>query len=158
VLEHDFEQSIGYWSHMVSRAFERALNEELAPHGITLRQSQVLGWLALDRELTQTQLADRLRIEPPTLVRILDRMEDAGWIARHSDPDDRRKKLIRATRRVKPVWARILECIRQVRARALEGIAPEDVQTARLVLQKLHDNLRGLAQSETLFPGVGTSE
>ncbi len=145
MLEQDFEQSIGYWSHMVSRAFERALNEELAPHGITLRQSQVLGWLALDKELTQTQLADRLRIEPPTLVRILDRMEEAGWIARHSDPDDRRKKLIRATRRVKPVWERILECIHNVRARALDGIAPEDVQTTRQVLLQMHGNLRALA-------------
>src|SRR5215475_9525250 len=75
VLEHDFKENLGYWVGMASRAFERALNEELAPHGITLRQCQVLGWLALEKELTLSQLADRLRIEPPTLVRILDRME-----------------------------------------------------------------------------------
>jgi MarR family transcriptional regulator for hemolysin len=150
MLAHDFEQSVGYWSHMVSRAFERALNEELKPHGITLRQCQVLGWLALDGELTQSQLADRLRIEPPTLVRILDRMEDAGWIARHADPEDRRKKLIRATRRVKPVWERIRECIRTVRAKALEGIAPEDVQTTRRVLQQMHGNLRALTSESDL--------
>ena len=35
MLEQDFEQSVGYWAHMMARAFERALNEELAPHGIT---------------------------------------------------------------------------------------------------------------------------
>jgi MarR family transcriptional regulator for hemolysin len=144
MLEQDFEQSVGYWAHMMARSFERALNEELAPHGITLRQCQVLGWLALDCELTQSQLADRLRIEPPTLVRILDRMQEAGWIARHSDPEDRRKKLIRATRRVKPVWERILDCIHRVRARALEGIADEDVQAARRVLVRMHGNLRAI--------------
>src|SRR5436189_2759614 len=126
---------------MVSRAFERALNEELAPHGITLRQSQVLGWLALEKELTQSQLADRLRIEPPTLVRILDRMEEAGWVERHAAADDRRKKLIRPTRRVKPVWERMLGCIRSVRARATQGIAPEDLKKARSVLTAMRQNL-----------------
>ena len=47
MLEQDFEQSVGYWAHMLSRAFERALNEELKPLGITLRQCQVLGCLAM---------------------------------------------------------------------------------------------------------------
>jgi MarR family transcriptional regulator for hemolysin len=141
VLEQDFEQSIGYWSHMVARAFERALNEELAPLGITLRQCQVLAWLALDRQLTQCQLADRMRIEPPTLVRILDRMEEAGWVTRQTPAVDRRKKVIRPTRRVKPVWDRILSCIRRVRARATERIDPKDLETTRRVLTLVHENL-----------------
>src|SRR5689334_12242213 len=105
---------------MLSRAFERSLNEELKPLGITLRQCQVLGSLALEKELTQAELAERMRIEPPTLVRILDRMERVGWIERHPAPDDRRKKLIRATPRVQPVWDRIMSCVRAVRARATD--------------------------------------
>lgn len=141
MLEQDFEQSVGYWGHMVSRAFEKALNEELAPHGITLRQCQVLGWLALEGEQTQSQLADRLRVEPPTLVRILDRMERDGWIERHSTPEDRRKKIIRATKRVKPVWDRILTCIRHVRARSAEGIDPAELAIARRVLMEMHSKL-----------------
>jgi MarR family transcriptional regulator, transcriptional regulator for hemolysin len=141
VLEQDFEQSVGYWAHMLSRAFERALNEELKPLGITLRQCQVLGYLAMERELTQAQLAERLRVEPPTLVRILDRMERVGWVERHPAPDDRRKKLIRPTRRVQPVWDRILECIRAVRARATEGLDAEDLQAARRVLVRMQQNL-----------------
>lgn len=152
MLGHDFEQSIGYWAHAVSRAFERALNEELKPHGITLRQCQVLGWLALENELTQTQLAEHMRVEPPTLVRILDRMEEAGWIERHGDPGDRRKKLIRPTRRVKPVWERILGCIRSVRARALDGIDPEDVVRTREVLVKMRENLQVLFVEEVIPP------
>jgi MarR family transcriptional regulator, transcriptional regulator for hemolysin len=150
VLEQDFEESVGHWAHMLSRAFERALNEELAPYGITLRQCQVLGWLALEQELTQSQLAERLRLEPPTLVRILDRMEEAGWVARHPAPDDRRKKLIRPTKRVKPVWERIRSCIRAVRARAMQGIALDDLLSARRVLTAMHSNLHTAAFAEEL--------
>ncbi len=141
MLEHDFEESIAYGAHMVSRAFERALNRELAPHGITYRQWQVLGWLALEKGLTQSQLAERLRVEPPTLVRILDCMERDGWIERHASPTDRRKKLVRPTERVRPVWEKIRTCALRVRARATQGISAEDLQTARRVLAEVRGNL-----------------
>jgi MarR family transcriptional regulator for hemolysin len=141
VPDHDVETSIGYWAFVVFRDFERALNEELAPHGITLRQSQVLGWLALRRELTQAQLAELMSLEPPTLVRILDRMERDGWIRRHADAGDRRKKLIRPTPQVKPVWERVRQRIMRVRTRAAQGISPKKLELAREVLTAVHENL-----------------
>jgi len=143
VLEQDFEQAVGHWAHMFSRSFERVLNDELAQHKITLRQCQVLAWLAMEEELSQAQLADRLRIEPPTLVRILDRMERDGWIERHTTQEDRRKKTIRATQKVKPIWNRILACIRRVRAQSTQGIDPVDLATAKRVLIEMRQNLLG---------------
>ncbi len=142
MLTHDFESSIGYWIHMTARAFERALNEELAPHGITYRQWQVLGWLALERELTQSQLAERMHIEAPTLVRILDRMERDGWIQRHPSVTDRRKKLIRPTPRVQPVWEQILEGARRVRDRATRNVASAELQHMRDLLLQIQNNLQ----------------
>ena len=45
MLIYDFEESIGYWLTMTTQAYHRAVGEELAPHGITYRQSMVLaGW------------------------------------------------------------------------------------------------------------------
>ena len=94
MLEYDFENSVGYWICQASQIFQRAFNEELAPQGVTFRQAQVLGCLALEGRLSQTDLAERMRIEPPTLVGILDRMERDGWIRRGGDTTDRRRKLI----------------------------------------------------------------
>ncbi len=64
MLQYDFEESIGYWLVLSSQTYLRALNTELAPHGLTMRQSQVLGWLALEGPLTQNELATRMMIEP----------------------------------------------------------------------------------------------
>jgi MarR family transcriptional regulator for hemolysin len=72
---------------------------------VTFRQAQVLGCLALEGSLSQTGLADRMRIEPPTLVGILDRMERDGWIRRDADKTDRRRKLIQPTPAAKPAWS-----------------------------------------------------
>ncbi len=118
MLEYDFENSVGYWLIRASQSYERALNSELAPRGITYRQTQVLGWLALQGEMAQSELADRMHIEPPTLVGILDRMERDGWIARVDCPTDRRKKIIRAQEQAEPIWAEIVACALRVRSRA----------------------------------------
>src|SRR5688572_9141763 len=73
MLDYDFPSSIGYWLITTHQGYLRAFNEKLAPEGITYRQAQVLGWLAAEGPLTQTELAARMLIEPPTLVGILDR-------------------------------------------------------------------------------------
>lgn len=141
MLEYDFEESIGYWICMTARAMEQAVNDELAPQGITYRQFQVLAWLALEGGLSQIELADRLRIEAPTLVGILDRMEREQWIRREADPKDRRRKIIKPTPRVQPVWEKMTACARRVRGRAGIGISPEELELVKRVLAKVQNNL-----------------
>jgi MarR family transcriptional regulator, transcriptional regulator for hemolysin len=142
VLQHDFEQSIGYWLTLTTQAYHRALMEELAPHGITYRQSMVLGWLALEGELSQTELAAKMMVEPPTLVGILDRMERDGWITRHNCPNDRRKNLIRANPPAEPVWERILACGMRVRAQATAGLSERQLESLKKLLRRVQQNLK----------------
>lgn len=142
MLQYDFEESIGYWLTISTQAIHRALNDELAPHGITYRQTQVLAWLAVEGELTQSDLACRMLIEPPTLVGILDRMERDGWITRESSSTDRRKKLIRPNPQAEPVWEKIVSCAKRVRARATRGMTPEEVETALSLLRRIHENVQ----------------
>jgi MarR family transcriptional regulator for hemolysin len=142
VLNYDFEQSIGYWLTITTQAYHRAVSEELAPHGITYRQSMVLGWLALEGELTQTELAARMMVEPPTLVGILDRMERDGWISRHGCPSDRRKNLIRANEAAGPIWEKIVECGMRVRKRATQGLTPRQISTLKKLLRHVDNNVK----------------
>ena len=141
MLENDFEDSVGYWVIMAADDFRRALSDEVAPHGITYRQCQVLGWLALHGPLSQAELAERMRIEPPTLVGILDRMERDGWLRRESCSSDRRKKLIRPTGNAEPVWSKIVACGRRVRERATRGLSDEQLAELRQMLRTVQQNL-----------------
>jgi MarR family transcriptional regulator for hemolysin len=141
VLTYDFEQSIGYWLTLATQAYHRAVSEEVAPHGITYRQSLVLGWLALEGELSQSELANKMMVEPPTLVGILDRMERDGWITRNDCPTDRRKKIVRATAAAEPVWEKIAEGARRVRARATDGLSEAQLKSLREVLGVVYRNI-----------------
>jgi len=126
---------------MTTQALHRALNNELAPTGITYRQSQVIGWLVLEGDQPLSDLALKMMIEPPTLVGILERMERNGWIVRIGCEDDRRRKLIRLTPAAEPVWERIVECIYRVRAAAFAGLEPEQVEQVKGLLRQIHENL-----------------
>lgn len=141
MLLYDFEESIGYWLTLSTQAFHRAVSDEVAPHGITFRQSQVLAWLVLEGELSQAELANKMMVEPPTLVGILDRMERDGWITRNSCPADRRKKLIRATTAAEPVWEKIAAGGRRVRALATEGLSEQELDTLMQLLGRVNRNL-----------------
>jgi len=141
MLEYDFENSVGFWTCTASSAFQRAFNEELAPQGVTFRQAQVLGCLALEGSLSQTDLADRMRIEPPTLVGILDRMERDGWIRRDGDKTDRRRKLIQPTPAAKPAWSKVVAAAQRVRERATHGLSATQLEQLRKLLGMVRTNL-----------------
>ena len=152
MLQYDFESSIGYWLTLATQAYHRAFSDEVAPYGITYRQSQVLGWLALEHEISQAELAARMLIEPPTLVGILDRMERSGWIVRQPCPGDRRKKVIRATPAAEPVWNDIVACAQRIRSRATEGISPQQLQQVHETLRKIHANVAGVDEQAVVSP------
>ena len=153
MLHYNFEESVGHWICMGSRAFERAMNDELAPRGITYRQAQVLGWLAFEGDLSQIDLAERMRIEPPTLVGILDRMEREGWIRRESCSIDRRRKLIKPLAKAEPVWSKIIACAESVRTRGTDGLTVEELATLRRLLGKITRNLCGDSSRGIDTPG-----
>ena len=148
MLQYDFKKSVGYWSNVTSQAFQRALNEEVRPLGITWRQCQVLAWLALEGRLSQAELAERMGIEPPTLVGILDRMERDGWIQRESCPGDRRKKIVVATAEAEPIWDEIATCARRVRQRATRGLTPEQVESLVAMLDLVQQNLNAPVEKQ----------
>lgn len=140
-MQYDFEASVGYWTTIASLAFRRELNEQLAPHGITFRQSQVLGWLVLEGDLSQAELCQRMEIEAPTLKGLIDRMEAAGWVRRTPCEHDRRKKIIRPTREAEPVWEKIAACARRVRQQSTAGLSDDETAELIRLLRKVHQNL-----------------
>ena len=148
MLEYDFKESIGYSVAMAYRALRKALDAELGHYGITFSQWQVLAGLALEGETSQVKLAELIGVEGPTLVRILDRMEQKGWINRKVSLRDRRQKLISPTKKVEGVWKKMTECAHGVRNGAVKGISSKDVANLQRLLKKMRENLNGQSGAE----------
>ena len=143
MIQHDFDSSLGFWVGSAAHLFERTLTAELADTGITLRQVQVLACLALHGDMPQGAIADALGVEPSTIVRVIDRMERDGWVARHADPDDRRKRVIRPTEKVEPHWDRIVATGQAVEERATRGLKKKQLRELKETLGVITKNLGG---------------
>jgi DNA-binding MarR family transcriptional regulator len=62
--------------------------------GMRLRQFWTLSYLA-DREgVAQNELADAFMLDANNAVLLLNELEDAGWIERRRNPDDRRRHVV----------------------------------------------------------------
>ncbi|MBX3432763.1 MAG: MarR family transcriptional regulator [Pirellulales bacterium] len=142
MLDYDFENSLGFWLVGAHHAYMRAFHERLGPHGITFRQAQVLGWLALEGPLPQAELAARMMIEPASLVGVLNRMERDGWIERRECCHDGRKKLVTLLPAACRVWETIAEVGREMRRRASAGLSPAELATLRELLGRVERNVQ----------------
>ncbi len=156
MLQFDFENSVGYWIFATAHQLACAMNEHLQELGITHRQWEVLAWLSFEGELSQTELAERMGIESPTLVGVLDRMERDEWIKRVPSDTDRRKKIIHPTERVEPVWTKMVEAGLNVRAKATAGLSEEQLSLLRDMLSTMRDNLASGPTSKKTPPGIPT--
>src|SRR5947209_16625049 len=82
-----------------STAMSDAVDELLRPHGVGSTQYNVLRILrgAGPAGLCRNELRDRMLTRMPDVTRLLDRMEDAGLVARARDNEDRRMVSTRIT-------------------------------------------------------------
>ena len=84
--------------HRAAALWRTRLDNRLRPRGMTQATWRTLWALGQDGVgYNQSELAARLGMECPTLVKILDRMEAHDWLRRVADCHDRRQKRIEIT-------------------------------------------------------------
>src|SRR3954470_13915796 len=121
---------IGETAHALRKAFGR----RAGTLGVTGAQWKVLLKLSMKPGLRQVELAHMLDIEPITLTRILDRLQDASLIERTADPADRRAWRLHVTAKAKPLVEKLRTLADEMTADAFAGIERKDVETMRRVL------------------------
>jgi DNA-binding MarR family transcriptional regulator len=128
---------IGETAHALRKAFDR----HAVGLGVTRAQWKVLFKLTRTPGLRQVELADMLDIEPITLCRIVDRLEEARLVERTRDPEDRRAWRLHVTAHAQPLVEKLKAIGGELVAEAFAGIDPKDIETARQVLARARDNV-----------------
>jgi MarR family transcriptional regulator for hemolysin len=138
----DYENSIGFVVYFASKTFQKAFDLELRNKiGITITQSKVIFALYLRSGLNQRELADKIGVESPTLVPIIDKMEEDGYVQRKLDPQDRRIKRIYTTSKTDLLWDSITECATQIKKASTKDVSEQEIQSALGVIKKITKNL-----------------
>ena len=137
-MNYPFSQGLTF----VARRWRNLMNEELRAVGQSQARWGTLYWIAVFGDtVNQTELADRIGVEQPTLGRVLRDLEAEGLIERASGSADRRAKVIRLTPAAKPVMKQINRIADAVRARLLRGIDPDDLTVCMSVFAQILANV-----------------
>jgi len=82
----------------------------------------------IDRAITILQLAERLGVQWPTLVRTLNGLEIEGFIQRVDNPDDRRSRLIQITPKGRGLVADVQPVLDPTRSAALAALTDDQLR------------------------------
>lgn len=140
--EESLDRNFGLILHDVARLLRTNFDRRVRDLGLTRSQWWVLTHLYREDGLSQTELADLMEIEKPSLGRLLDRLEAKNWIKRASDPTDRRVNRVYLTIDVKPMVREMRQHASDVRQQALAGLG--DAQREQFVdtLLQIKENLQ----------------
>jgi DNA-binding MarR family transcriptional regulator len=102
----------------LARSHRARLAALLAPHGVHAGQDLLLLAIWEEPGLRQAELAARLGVEPPTVTRMLQRLERSGMVERRRDVHDARILRVHPTPRsrllegtVRRAWAQLDEVL-----------------------------------------------
>ena len=144
---------IGYLLADNSRLARRAFDERVRADGVTGPQARLLLMLERTPEEHQGFYADLLDVEPITLCRMVDRLEDAGLVERRPDPGDRRARRLHLTGKSREKLARVRERLDEMVDEMLTGLSDGERQEFVRLLKVLHTNLASLREQEKAANG-----
>ena len=139
---------------LVARRWRSLLDEKLRPIGQSSARMEALSAIinSPDRS-AQVDIARRLRIEGPTLTRMLDALEKDGLVERRSAPGDRRTKQLQVTAAGEAALGEIFALADVFRERLLAGEDDATMTTVSAFLESLLGKLdAGLAGDEGTPP------
>jgi len=134
--------SVAHAVTLASRRWRTRLNERLKSLGQTESRIAALQELAaFPNGLPQRQLARRLGVEEPTVVRVIDALEHQGWVRRHAHKLDRRSKLVQLTAEAPEMLEKAGEVLADMSHDAFSNLDPQELATCLKVLNTLSERL-----------------
>src|SRR5690349_23821568 len=123
--------------------FNRRVRQTRAVGDLTSSQLSALTSLQLAGALTPRELADIERVQPPTMTKIVGKLEERGLVVRTPHPTDGRQVILAATEQGREMYAQFETARNEWLASQLAGLEPED----RAVLVRAAEILQQVARA-----------
>jgi len=137
---------LGFLIHDAARLVRRNFEQRGSEFGLSAAQWRLLVRLVKEEGVAQARLAELLEIEPISVSRLLDRMEEGGWIERRQDASDRRVRMIFPTDKSREAFAAIKSVAGEVYDLALAGLSEKEKLT---LVKGLNTIIANLSDGET---------
>lgn len=135
------ERRFGFLLHDIARLMRKRFDARARTTGLTRAQWQVLAVLRVQEGVNQASLAEALDLEPITVGRLIDRMEEAGWVERRPDQADRRMHRLHITDRARPMMTQFETMADELLDEAFQGLTAQERDGLLDLLVRIRGNL-----------------
>src|SRR5438309_3875669 len=121
-------------AHLIAREkADRALEDV----GLTMRAYAALATLVSDGPVSQQKLSRRIRMDPATMVDVIDALERSGHIIRRRNPEDRREYALQTTSKGRALFSRAERAIEAAENQTVGGLDREQRRVLKELLARI---------------------
>lgn len=135
-------KGIGYLIKMINDKVKVKADADLSTYELTLSQSRVLTFLkSKDGQATQKEIEEFLEVSHPTVVGIVSRMEQRGYVTTWLDTKQQRSKMVRLTEKAQTIGEELVRMVQEQEKTMLQGLTQEQVSELAKMLRVIYGNL-----------------
>jgi DNA-binding MarR family transcriptional regulator len=135
-------ETVGYNLTKLCKLYFNYLNIVLSEFGLYEGQHNFMMLLWEHDGLAQSEICQRLQVEPASVSKGIERVENAGFIQRHPDPDDARANRIYLTERGRALEQPVKAALTKVEDQLLANMSTEERLLLRRLLMQMRTNLK----------------
>lgn len=129
----------------VNRKLRTLFDARARAHGLTFARARLLLYLSTMEGCTQKELADVLEVEQPSVVNMIDALEESGLLERRAVEGDRRAKQLVLTDAARIQAKDVIGFAEEMRRQVLDGVDEADLLAATRVLRVITNNVGALS-------------
>ena len=137
-------QSIGSMIKILSETIGQKVNKNCKEFNLTMQQMKILHFLRMregEKEASQKEIQNFMRISHPTVVNILRLMKEKGFIETSTSHEDKRMKIVRLTGKEDKFVKDVISEREEMEKQLVKGLTQKDQVNLRWYLKKMYENL-----------------
>lgn len=138
------ERDIGFLFKQINMQIKKGIDKNLMEYDLTTSQSRVLFFIHFRGEdkTSMKDIEEHMKVTHPTVIGIVKRLEEKGFVTTASDPEDRRVKLVAITQKTTKMIKKLEQGKRKMDEKLLKGFTEQETKELRRLLSLIEDNLR----------------
>lgn len=136
------DRHIGYLFKIINDKMKISADANMKSHNLTFTQSRVLVFLyRCEGQATQKEIEENLEVSHPTVVGIVSRMEQNGYVTSWLDPQNKRNKIVKMTEKAFKINEKMDEEIEKQERKMFASLSQEEIDHLEKTLQTIYKNL-----------------
>lgn len=143
--QRKFEDApLGYKFKRIHEMFRARMNVDMKENDLTFSQMEILFYLEKhdDHAINQQELCDAVQVSHPTMIGLINRMEEKDLVVRRTDPLNRRSRYIEMTQKSQEILRQTRERRHRNDRMLVKGFTDEETKELNRLLGMVYRNMQ----------------